>query len=78
MTIEDNEMSVQEMMSPGDNLPKGVELFFKMIPKCHDNKPIIPIMPAMCYSTDDTTVYIYAGYGHNRKGTFILVSNISH
>ena len=65
------------MMSPGDNLPKGVKLFFKMIQKCYKNKSIIPIIPTMCYSTDDTTDYIYECYGNNRKGTFRLVSNKS-
>ena len=73
----DNEKLVQDMMSPGDNLPKCVKLFFKMIQKCYKNKSIIPIIHAMCYSTDDTTDYIYEGYGNNRKGTFRLVSNKS-
>ena len=62
VTVEDNEKLVQDMMSPGDNLPKGVKLFFKMIQKCYKNKSIIPIIPAMCYSTEDTTDFIYKGY----------------
>ena len=55
----------------------GVKLLFKMIHGYHDHKPIVPILPAMCYSTDDTTDYIYEGYGNNRKGLFRLVSNKS-
>ena len=31
----------------------------------------------MCYSTNDTTDYVYEGNGNNRKGTFRLVSNKS-
>ena len=41
-----------------------------MIHRYHNHKSIVPILPATCYSTDDTTDYIFQGYGNNRKGLF--------
>ena len=52
ITTEENQKLVDDMTNINENLPKGVKLFFKMIHKFYDYKPIIPILPAMCYSTD--------------------------
>ncbi len=52
-------------------------IFLKIIHKFHNHKPIIAILLAIFYSTDDTTDYICEGYGNSRKGLSRLVSTKS-
>ena len=51
ITTKENEKLVEGMTNIHENLSKGFKLFFKMIKECHNYKPIVPIIPAMCYST---------------------------
>ena len=59
-----------------DELPEGVKKLFKMISKAHDNLPLIPVIPALVISTDDTVNYVFEGEG-TKEEKFRLVGTKS-
>ena len=77
VTTKENKKLVDDMTNINEYLPKGVNLLFKMIHRYHNHKPMVPILPATCYSTAGTTDYKFKGYGKNRKGLSKSVSNKS-
>ena len=66
---------LEKPMRPENNeTPKGVQLIYNLISKTYGDLPIIPVLPCMIFSTDDTVNYIYEGEG-KKEDVFRLVSN---